>query len=107
MHAPKTKTLQSAHPAEDLFNAVLAAAQAKPYTVDEIDEAAHRLQFSGGKSGISWGHLFVAEVVPSGAGSELRLECGGRDDAPKALLDGWKNGRAADKVIRSVTELLG
>jgi len=48
----------------------------------------------------------LVDVEPSASGATLTVLCGSHDDAPKALMDGWKGGRAADKFLVAVETVL-
>lgn len=107
MHAPKTKTLATDVPAEQLFEAVLRTVDSGKYTLTTSDAAARTAAFSSGRTALSWGQAYDATVEPTGQGSTLTLVCGNVDGAPKALLDGFKNGKVADRFVQAVQANLG
>ncbi len=102
MHAPKTRTLTTAVTADQLFEAVLRTVDNGKYALTPGDAQGRQATFTSGKTALSWGQEYVASVEPAGEGSTLTLVCGGLDGAPKALLDGWKNSKAADKFLEGV-----
>ena len=102
MHAPKAKAWTTTAPAATVYEALLGVAQSGTYTLVAQDDASRKLAFAGGKSALSWGIEYVAEVIESGGQTRVDLVCGGHDGSPKALLDGWKHGKAADKVLAAL-----
>ena len=102
MQSPKTKSISSSKSVDELFAAIRTAVSEGTYEMKSVDEASRTMTFSSGKTALSWGNEYVATVTPSGQGSALELVCGTVDGAPRALLDGWKNGKAADKFLQTV-----
>ncbi|GAB3617792.1 hypothetical protein GCM10027416_23490 [Okibacterium endophyticum] len=100
----RTETFNAAP--EAVHNALLSVIQNGTYTLVGVQNEHLRSLFSAGMSALSWGTRFISDVTSTGSGSQLSITCGGRDDAPSALLDGWKHGRAADKVIEQVRTAL-
>ena len=106
MHAPKTKDLNTAKSPDELFNVVLSVVQNGKFNLFALSNETKQILFTSGKTALSWGQQYRATVRPESSGASLQLFCGSHDDAPKALMDGWKNGKAADKVIKTVNEAL-
>lgn len=106
MQAPKSKSLQSEATPDVVLAALLGVVQNGKFTLLGVNNEYRKMVFTSGMTGLSWGQEYVAEVNGSGGAATLSLVCGGRDGAPKALLDGWKNGKAADKVIAAVQGVL-
>jgi hypothetical protein len=102
MRATKTKTWTTTSPAPAVFAALQGVVESGKYTLVAQDDANRRLAFTGARSALSWGTEYVAEVTESGGQTRLELVCGGHDDSPKALADGWKHGKAADKLLAAV-----
>lgn len=102
MHAPKLKTWTTTAPASTVFDALLGVVQAGKYTIFGVTNEHHKMLFASGKSALSWGQDYVAEVSEVDGRTQLDLVCGGVDGAPKALLDGMKNSKKADKVLAAV-----
>lgn len=101
MQRPKTKSIESPLPADQAYATLMSVVTQGKFTVLEPQHDARRLTFTSGKTALSWGQEYVAEIAPSGTGSKVTITSGSLDDAPKALLDGWKNGKAADKVLQA------
>jgi hypothetical protein len=106
MHAAKTKTLTAPSTPDELFAAAARVVEGDKFTVVARDDAARSMAFTSGKSALSWGREYLLQVVPDGDGSTLTVVCGGLDDAPTALLDGWKHGKAATKLVESIEAAL-
>ncbi len=106
MRAAKTKTLDRQNTPQELFDAALGVVQNGKYTLMALSNEQLRIGFVSGKTAISWGQEYVVESAPSAAGSTLTVVCGSHDKAPKALMDGWKGGKAADKFIAAVESVL-
>lgn len=106
MQAARKKTWSSNTTAEETFAALLGVVQNGKFEITALSNEHHKLMFTSGRTALSWGQEYVAEVVPAGNRATLNLECGGLDGRPKALLDGWKNGKAADKVLEAVQDVL-
>ncbi len=106
MHAPKQqkRTVQTTPRAA--FDTVLGVAQAKPYELRGVNNELRRLVFLRGRTALSWGTLHLVDVVPEGSGATISVTVGGRMDAPKALMDGWKHNKAAGKVLDQVEAVL-
>ena len=102
MHAPKQKTWSTASPPSTVFDALLGVVQSEKHTILGLTNEHRKLVFTSGPSPLSWGREFVAEVREADGRTHLDLVCGAVDNAPKALLDGWKNGKAADKLLAAV-----
>ena len=103
MHAPKLKTWTTTAPTSTVFEALLGVVQTGKYTIFALSNEQQRLLFTSGKTALSWGQEYVAEVREVDGRTQLEVVSGGHDGAPKALMDGWKNGKAADKVVAAVT----
>jgi hypothetical protein len=106
MRAAKTRTLSRAVTAEQLYATALSVVEEQKYTLGNADAESLRLAFASGKTAISWGQEFLVEIAPSGEGAEMTVLCGSLDAAPKALMDGWKGGRAADAFVAAVEAAL-
>lgn len=106
MQKPKLTTAPFTQPAPEVFEAVLGVVQNGKFTLAALDNERHRIAFSSGKTALSWGHDYLVEVAQGATGAELSLVCGGVDGAPAALMDGWKNGKAAGKVVAAVNDVV-
>lgn len=106
MHAPKIKTWQTATPSQTVFDALLGVVQSGKFTIVALNNEYRKLAFISGRTPLSWGQEYLAEVVESDGQTRLEIVCGGVDGAPKALMDGWKNGRAAGKLVANVTAVV-
>ena len=106
MRAVKIRTFDSKADGQTLFDVVLGVVQNEKYTLSGLDNAHRTIAFVSGKTALSWGQEFLGEITPSGSGASLRIACGSHDDARKALMDGWKGGKAADQFIAKVTAVL-
>ncbi len=107
MHAPKKQTRTVQAPPEAVFNAVLGIAQRpKPYTLVGVNNEAQRIVFSRGLTGLTWGAIYLVGIEPAAGGVDVTVTVGGRDDAPKALLDGWKHNRAGAKWLDELEAVL-
>jgi len=106
MRATKTRTLTRPVAPQELFDAALGVVQNGRYRIAWLNNEVLRIGFVSGKTAISWGQEYLAEVVPSVEGAKLTVVCGSHDDAPKALLDAWKGGRAADTYLAAVVAVL-
>ncbi len=102
MRAPKTKSLSVSNSPDELYDALLQTVRSGKFELIEADDAARRASFTSGKTALSWGQEYVAVVEPSSDGASIEVVSGALDDAPKALMDGWKNGKAADKLLQAV-----
>lgn len=97
------KTLERSFPkAPDVVYAELKKiVTEKPYTLTTADEDAKRLEFERGGGVTSMGHfVFAAELAPGGEGTSVSLNVHTGENTPKALLDGWKNKIAGDKLLK-------
>jgi hypothetical protein len=102
----KQLSLASPRGADEVFQALLVAVQDGPYEIGGVQHERRELVFHRGRSALSWGHVFVALVLPEGTGAELRMRVAGVPGAPRALLDGRKNKAAGDKLLASVRAVL-
>ncbi|GAB3120083.1 hypothetical protein [Glaciibacter psychrotolerans] len=102
MYAPRTKTIGFSISPDALYAAVQRTAETGKYTVVATAASTRKIGFLSGITWLSFGHEYVASITASAEGSALELVCGGRDAAPKALLDGWTNTKAADKFLSAV-----
>ena len=89
---------------DELAQAVRSTIVAKGY--DSIRESpdGREFHFVTRKSALNWELDGVATVTPGGSGAILSVTLSGRDGSPKALMDGWKTRRAAEKLA---TEIVG
>lgn len=106
MRATKERSADLSQPADAVLAAVHRVLEVGKYELGHSDEAQGSVAFTSGKTALSWGQEYLVRVTPAGAGSTLHVTCGSLDEAPKALLDGWKGGKAADKFIAAVRERL-
>ncbi|WP_186760704.1 hypothetical protein [Arthrobacter alpinus] len=106
MHAPAMKSVTLAHAAEEVFAAVVKTVEGGKFEMAAADPATLSATFSSGKTALSWGNLYIATVRPEPKGTILELVCGGVDNAPKALLDKWKNSKTADKTLAIIASNL-
>lgn len=107
MHQPKTIQTAFAVPASRVFDAALAVAQDGKYTISGVDNAQHKLAFSSGKTLLSWGQEYQLQVQStSDTDSVLHVVCGGIDGAPKALMDGVKNKKIANKLVAKISAVV-
>lgn len=107
MRAPKTKSMSVTTSPDELFAALLRTVEDGKFELVESDAVARRAAFTSGKTALSWGQEYVAIVEPSADGAALEVVTGALDNAPKALMDGWKNGKAADKLLQAVRANVG
>lgn len=106
MRAPKLKTWSTTSPASTVFDGLLGVVQSGKYTIVALNNEHRKMAFTRGKTALSWGQEYVAEVIEADGQTQLQIVCGQIDGAPKALMDGWKNGKAADKLIVEVTAVV-
>jgi hypothetical protein len=106
MQAPKTRTSTTDATPDEALDALLGVVQHGSYTLVALSNEQRTMHFTSGKTALSWGQEYVAEVRVDGTQTLLALICGGVDGRPKALMDGWKNGKAADKVMTAVEGVL-
>lgn len=106
MRAPKLKTWTTTSPAPMVFDALLGVVQQGKYTILALNNEHRKLAFTRGKTALSWGQEYLAEVIEADGQTQLQIVCGQIDGAPKALMDGWKNGKAAGKLIAEVTAVV-
>jgi hypothetical protein len=106
MRATKTRTLSRPVPPQQLFEAALGVVQNGKYDLLLLNNDLLRLGFVSGKTALSWGQEYLVEAAASGGGATLTVVCGSIDEAPKALMDGWKGGKAADKFVAAVESVL-
>ncbi|MET1037695.1 MAG: hypothetical protein ABW075_05435 [Aeromicrobium sp.] len=102
MQKPKLITTTCTATAQQVFDAVLGVVQAGRYELVALDNDAHVLAFTSGKTALSWGQQYVATIETTAGGAQLQLMTGGVDGRPQALLDGWKNAKAGAKVVAAV-----
>ena len=106
MQAAKLKTWTTESTAEALFEAILGVVQNGKFTLFAVNNEHRRIMFTTSMSPLSWGREFIGEVDVVEGRTTLNLVCGGVDGRPAALLDPWKNGKAADKFIAEVKSVL-
>ena len=95
MRALKTLEKSFSPTPGEVFDALKKIVTDKPYTLNNADVDAKRLEFESGGGLTSMGHyMFVAELAPSGEGTQVSLNVHTGENTPKALLDGWKNKKA-------------
>lgn len=71
---------------------------------DEVRESpdGREFHFVTKKSALNWELDGVATVTPGGSGSVLSVTLSGRDGSPRALMDGWKTRKAAEKLAAEI-----
>ncbi len=106
MGAEKHATLNSQVPASELFSALVHVVQHGKYELGGISNELREMVFKSGKTLMSWGHAFAATVKAEDTGSVLQLTVAVVPGAPKALMDGRKNQKAAESFIKSVEAAL-
>lgn len=106
MATTRHKTLSVPIPVSDLFAVTVYTIQQRGHDIRGLSNEISEVLFVSGKTPMSWGHVWAASVVEEGAGSVLQMTVDGVDGAPKALLDGWKNGKTLDKFLAAVEENL-
>lgn len=106
MGAQKHESLNSQLPERDLFSAVVYAVQQGEYEIGGLSNEMQEVLFTSGKTLMSWGHMFGAIVKAEGTGSVLQLAVAVVPGAPKALMDGRKNQKAATQFIETVEAAL-
>ncbi|MBA3780834.1 MAG: hypothetical protein H0X12_03155 [Nocardioides sp.] len=106
MGAEKHATINSQVPERDLFAALVYVVQQGGYEIGGLSNELREVLFTSGKTLMSWGHIFAATVKAAGPGSVLQLSVAVVPGAPKALMDGRKNQKAAAKFIESVEAAL-
>lgn len=106
MQAPKNRTWLSDTTPEATFAALLGVVQNGKFKIFALNNEHHKVLFTSGKGWLSWEQEYLAEVVPASGKATLNLQCGVVNGRPKALLDGWKNGKAADKMLEAVQSAL-
>lgn len=106
MGAQKRQVLKSELSEHDLFAAAVHVVQQGEYEIGGLSNERHELVFTSGKTLMSWGHMFGAVVEPDGSGSALQVVVVVAPGAPKALLDGRKNQKAATQFIEAVEAAL-
>ncbi|MET0928585.1 MAG: hypothetical protein ABWX74_03655 [Aeromicrobium sp.] len=107
MQRPKLITTSYTATVQQVFDAVLGVVQNGKYELVALDNDGHVMAFTSGKTALSWGQQYIATIEASTGGtSQLQLMAGGVDGRPQALLDGWKNQKAGDKVVVAVGSVL-
>jgi hypothetical protein len=100
MKAARHKTKDYAMEPRALFEAIAGMIQhSDKYALDALSNETLELRFHRGASAMQWGQEYLAAVTGAGAAATLTLTCGGRDGRPSALLDGFKNSKAAGKAL--------
>lgn len=102
MHAPKTASTTIQTTPQAAFEAVLGVVQNGKYDLRGVNNETRSLVFLKGMTALSWGTMYLVDIASDGSGARVNVLVGGRDDAPKALLDGWKHGKAASKLLGEV-----
>lgn len=83
-----------------LFEALAGMIQhSDKYALDAFSNETLELRFHRGASAMQWGQEYLASVTGAGTNATLTMTCGGRDGRPSALLDGFKNSKAAAKAL--------
>lgn len=86
------------------FQAALAVIEGGKYDLGGQSNEQLRLIAKSGKTAMSWGHYYAVEVVPDASGSSVRVTSDNPPNAPKALMDGRKNTKAAAKLSQAIQE---
>lgn len=102
MHAAKTAATTIQTTPDAAFEAVLGVVQNGSFDLRGVNNSTRNMVFLKGRTALSWGTMYVVEVTPDGGGARVSVLVGGRDDAPKALLDGWKHAKAASRLLSEV-----
>jgi len=102
MYSPKIVSGTVSRSVADAYGIVRGLASNKPYSVTSEDPAAGKVVFSQGKTMFSWGYEFEVVVTAADGGATVEVTTGGKDGAPRALLDGKKHEKAAKKFFDAV-----
>lgn len=87
---------------EELAQVVRSTIVAKGYGEIRESPDGREFHFVTRKSALSWELDGVATVTPGGSGSVLSVTLSGREGAPKALMDGWKTRKAAERLAAEI-----
>lgn len=89
---------------DELVAATRRTLEGKGYREIQESPDGREFTFVTKKTALNWELDGRASVTPSGSGAQLSITLTGRPDSPKALMDGWKTRKAADKLA---TEIAG
>ncbi len=106
MAAVKHATLDSHVSEDELFAVLVHVVQQGDYEIAGLSNEQKEMLFTSGKTLMSWGHIFAATVKAEGSGSVLQLTVAVVPGAPKSLMDGRKNQKAATQFIETVEAAL-
>lgn len=87
---------------DELAQAVRSTIVAKGYGEITESQDGREFRFVTRKSALNWELDGVATVTPGGSGSVLSVTLSGREGSPRALMDGWKTRRAAEKLAAEI-----
>lgn len=105
MRALKTLEKSFAQSPDVVFDRLKGIVTDKPYTLNLADQDGKKLEFESGGGITSMGHyVFAAEMTQGGEGTHVSLNVHTGDNTPKALLDGWKNQKAGEKLLKTLDE---
>lgn len=106
MAATKHASLTSHVSDDDLFAALTYVVQQGDYDIGGLSNEQKVLLFSSSRSMMSFGNVFAATVKAEGSGSVLQLTVATPPGAPRSLMDGRRNQKAATKLIEAVDSVL-
>lgn len=107
MQKSKNRTWSSDTTPEATFAALLGVVQNGKFKIFALNNEHHKVLFTSGKWGLGgWEREYIVEVEPASGKATLNLQCGLMNGRPTALLDGWMNNRAADKMLEAVQSAL-
>ncbi|HIZ98732.1 MAG TPA: hypothetical protein H9805_09165 [Candidatus Janibacter merdipullorum] len=87
---------------DELAQAVRSTIAAKGYQDISESRDGREFRFVTKKTALNWELDGVATVTPGGSGSVLSVTLSGREGSPKALMDGWKTRKAAEKLAAEI-----
>ena len=103
MRALKTLEKSFSQTPDVVFDRLKNIVTDKPYTLNQADQDAKKLEFESGGGMTAMGHyIFAAELTGAGGGTHVSLNVHTGDNTPKALLDGWKNQKAGEKLLKKL-----
>jgi len=103
MRALKTLEKSFSQSPDVVFDRLKGIVTDKPYTLQHADQDAKKLEFESGGTMMAMGHfIFAAQLTAGGEGTQVSLNVHTGDNTPKALLDGWKNQKAGEKLLKNL-----
>lgn len=106
MAAEKHAILPSPMSDDALFAALLHVMQQGDYVIAGVSNEQKETLFTSAKTLTSWGSIFAATVRALEDGSVLQLTVAVVPGAPRSLMDGRKNQKAATQFIETVEAAL-